>query len=1256
MYIKEEEIVARAEINGSEDELALLIKRLIYASLRSGGSVRFKTGKAGRTGGWDGVVQADESTIHVCEGTSIWELSNQQSGLSGKFDRDYARIKNTKSIKRSETSVVFATMNRWANHENWARLKLNRISWKNLYTLTASELAGWINQCPAVLAWARFNFGLGSDSLLSLDEYTHEITHKGPVPKPIEDYLKERDSQIGKTNEWLNGPPSAFLLKGKSREDAIGFFCGVVEQLGEEEKEKIKSNTVIVTNKEQLLFIKRKYKKARGRSLYIVIDFKDFDWSLSTVHQGHHLLIPYSSEIPPLLRDTKIPSSDLTSRESRSPDSISETQITITDSALASETAIGPKNSLDLSNPHLIKDDWMLDFTALLLLGGWSRDDQNEVELLLKLNPKINIQEFEKRLILLSKEPQAPVELKNRRWKFKNPLEVWPHLCQFVSRTELETFQSLVKQVLSDSDKQYDMPADKRWAAGIHGNTPKFSRKTKESISETLILLNIHGKQISYFSSRSIEYFNAQILNDVLATHWKCWASLAGILPLLAEASPERFLDLARKSIDSGNEGLMQIMYEGGDGLWGGSPHTSVLWALEVLAWNRNYLNPVTGILLKLSEKEMNLPQNLVNRPSNTLKHIFSSWLPQTSVNLVERATVIRSYKNKFPQKIFDLCFSLVPKEHEVGHHTAKPKYRWQEDIVEKKLTWKDVFDYRDLIQKIMAEYVCEDYHFISELLEDLYRFTDDFKDIVLDRLSFLVTDDTLSQDLKIKIWGQIRSLVHDQLSYNGARLVLEYPVIDELLTYYSMLEPQDIVKRYDWLFGDRPQLLDGESEDWQAYENDLNTVKQNALSQIIAQNNPDLLVRLIDNSKYPHMVAHALYKTNPDYSLEDLKQLNVSQEKIKEFFETFWAMKTHNLKNAEDLAELKKLIADFSDGQKELIFKVLPQNKLSWKFIESQGQKFYNSYWKDARFWAFQEWNEDSKFAVTQLMKFRRHLDNIHLMSLTIDKVPQKEILLFEVVKMFVKDISAEDLKKFWRGNLSWELGKIFEYVEKNFPEKSEEIASLEFQLLPLLENMGRGLSSLYKLLSDSPDSYAQLVVNAFKARNQETDQEVDENGRTLASVSYTLLTKWAQLPGQSVDGKLDEKKLKSWISRVRDILKEKDREEIGEQKIGHVLSKSPMGTDGFWPHEAVRKIIEDSYNDDLHSGFEVAVINSRGVYSKSIGEGGKQERELSRKYQTFADGLSLEFPNTSKIMKSLADSYAESAKREDLRAEDYE
>jgi len=132
-----------------------------------------------------------------------------------------------------------------------------------------------------------------------------------------------------------------------------------------------------------------------------------------------------------------------------------------------------------------------------------------------------------------------------------------------------------------------------------------------------------------------------------------------------------------------------------------------------------------------------------------------------------------------------------------------------------------------------------------------------------------------------------------------------------------------------------------------------------------------------------------------------------------------------------------------------------------------------------------------------------------------------------------------------------------------------------------------------------------------------------------------------------------MDGSLLRAWVEEARSLLTERDRADIGDSQIGQVLAASPPDEDGAWPGEAVRDLIEELASEPLESGFATAVFNRRGTTVRAPDEGGSQEMDLVREYRSEAERFADGWPRTAALLRRLADSYEQDARREEERAE---
>jgi hypothetical protein len=233
----------------------------------------------------------------------------------------------------------------------------------------------------------------------------------------------------------------------------------------------------------------------------------------------------------------------------------------------------------------------------------------------------------------------------------------------------------------------------------------------------------------------------------------------------------------------------------------------------------------------------------------------------------------------------------------------------------------------------------------------------------------------------------------------------------------------------------------------------------------------------------------------------------------------------------------------------------------------------------------------------------------------------------------------------------ISYEVGQALDVLDKRADVTMDDIARHEIMLFPLLEDSERHLR-VFDVLAENADLYFEVIKAVFRGDNEpEVKAEASEHDRAAARLSYSLLSEFDQIPGNSENGICVEK-LTHWIDRVRELAVQNHRVAISDQYIGHVLAHAAIDKDGAWPAVAVRDEIERLRSEQLERGIAMERFNMRGVHYRSITGGGDQERALAKQYSDYAAAMS-NWPRTQRLLRAIAGDWKRDAVREDEWAE---
>jgi hypothetical protein len=747
------------------------------------------------------------------------------------------------------------------------------------------------------------------------------------------------------------------------------------------------------------------------------------------------------------------------------------------------------------------------------------------------------------------------------------------------------------------------------------------------------------------------------IVHNLLTSEndWKLWASLSDLLPILAEAAPESFMDAVENALSGENPFLIEIFTDTDP--MHGSPHTGLLWALDIFAWEPQYLSRVTLILGKLSRLDPG--GRLVNRPIRSLKEIFLWWHPQTPANLEQRLRVIDTLLLREPDIAWNLICSLFPTRHGgTAFGIYKPRWRdWATDY-KPSVTYAEIKEWSDAISERILSNVGISGDRWEKLLNLLQSLSPTSRDRAIQNLLDISRQADLLSSEKLKIWEVLRALIHKHRKYSSADWVLPSALIDQLHVAYDNLEPPDSISRYAWLFSSRPQLPDGVSEDWQENENALNNARIEAVEQIFGQNGLSELLQVASQVYFPIQFGVAIGQSKiasqVEYQLLD-STLGDDSQSLRDvaigfvssrfnFNQWFWVINTLASETSQQWSELQIVI----------FFLGLPFSKETWEYLTSYGTEIETQYWKLVRGWYIGK--EAGEIIVEKFLEVNRPYRALNIASLCLNEDGSKSSLPDSLIASVLESILQYDSKEIPAPDLTcfdYEVAKLFCALDESKDFNKTRIAQLEWAYLPLLIHSERQPKLLHQELSRNPLFFVEVLTFLYRSDKEEDNiLEPSVEDQTRARLALELLESWEQVPGLSEDGKIIPEQIKTWVEQARKACHENNRGDIGDHVIGEILAYAPADANGIWPDIAIRELIEEIASRDLENGVGIGIHNKRGVHSRSLGEGGKQERELAETHQLHAIAITDEYPRTASLLRRIAHSYTSDAHREDIRA----
>ena len=227
--------------------------------------------------------------------------------------------------------------------------------------------------------------------------------------------------------------------------------------------------------------------------------------------------------------------------------------------------------------------------------------------------------------------------------------------------------------------------------------------------------------------------------------------------------------------------------------------HAGLLWGLEAISWNPDYLSYVVRILAKLARLDPG--GRYANRPrKRTLMQIFAGWYPQTNASLSARLQVIDALFKTEPDIAWKLAVDLLPKHQEIVTLINLPRFRdWAADY-KQGTTMEDLRKHTVAISERIIKYADSNPpNTWVDLVKCVPELPETMREQALAALGSKAS--ALEKNVKLRIWGELRTIISNNREFSDQKWALPETLVDKIDELYQSLAPEDLKEKYSFLF-----------------------------------------------------------------------------------------------------------------------------------------------------------------------------------------------------------------------------------------------------------------------------------------------------------------------------------------------------------------------------------------------------------------------------------------------------------------------
>jgi hypothetical protein len=714
---------------------------------------------------------------------------------------------------------------------------------------------------------------------------------------------------------------------------------------------------------------------------------------------------------------------------------------------------------------------------------------------------------------------------------------------------------------------------------------------------------------------------------------------LNNLLPLLAEAAPGEFLDVVEKALNSDPCPFDEVFAQEGDDFMGRTYMSGVLWALETLAWDADYLSRVVICLGELAARDPG--GRWVNRPANSLTTILLPWLPQTCAPVAKRVTAIATLLAELPDIGWKLLLSLLPQSHSSSSGSRRPTWRetipddWPNGVTRREY-WEQVTHYSEMAITAAKS----NRQRLAELIDHIKNLPPTAHERLL---TYLGSDTviTMSEADRLGLWTKLVDLVTKHRKFSDAAWAMKPEQVEKITALADRLAPDAPAFRHQRLFSERDFDLYEAKGNYEEQRNALEDRRQRAVEEIAANGGVQAVLTFATVVQSPWRVGIAFGAVaGNDVDSIVLPDLFESEQKsLVQFAGGFvWSKFRYRGWQWVDGIDTSR----WSPTQIGQFLSFLPFTPGTWECSKRLLRDGESAYWSRASANPYES-EKGLELAIDQLIQHGRPYAAIRcLHKMLHDQQP------FDNGRVVRALMAALQSTEGAHSMDAYEVVEIIKALQNDPGTNLDDLFRVEWAYLPLLDRHNDASPKLLeRRLANDPRFFCEVIRLVFRSKKDERpDEELTEERKAIATNAYRLLSAWHTPPGYREDEMYDGDALTAWLDAMKKECSETGHLEIAMTMVGHALIYVPAAPDGLWIHRSAAAALNAKDAGDMRDGFRTALFNSRDAHW--VDPTGRPERELAQKYRAQAEAVeSAGYHRLAATLRELADAYERDAER---------
>ena len=1233
------------ETRRAEEELPGLVRRLIRTELFAAGFIRAPSVERIIEPGPDiAVNNPARATRHIPGGRSVWEVSTR-ADVQKKATEDSSRRGLPTGWQQETTSFVFVTTRSWPGAKEWAFQQQAKHPWRSITVLDATDLQGWIEESLGVQLWLMHRMGLKREGFQWLRTAVQDWSSVADPPPGTALLRSSIDRHFTAWREWLRSPPrNPLTIIGESIGEALLFVQALIEH-GASQAPRTPIEGLCVSTEEAVLHL-----AGSPPSDVVVIPENEHVRELAVAHSSVLRVVLPATGQPRVMNPLSVSRAGITSVRDflvgEGVDSGQAARLARSSggsvSVLRRLTHKAGTGAPDFHLPNRLSP--ML--AAAGLFGLWDAGSVADRRVVLRLTGQRCDEDLEAAWTELLDLPESPVWMDGDRRGVNSRLDTWQRFTERkITPQALDRYVAAVGTALGEAP--LDRPGERLL---LHEDyqalrDSQVSGELLRGLAQGLVLLAAFGDRMN---QRLVGPPVSARVADVVFTALKDMTvnrlrALHTVMPLLAEAAPETFLEAMEADLQRTNSAQRALLnFRRGDGgsesarlIYGTdalSYRSSLMRAYETLAWFPEYAEQAIDLLAQLADEEV--LDHHGGQPRQSLAEILKPWHCGSVLNAERHCVVLGKLAEEHPEWAFDFVRKCLPADHDIAHAANLPLWRGRPDGANTRRPKEHQMAVHRTAADILVQYAGTSEKTALAAIGSVDDLPEKQAARVWDSVATWAGSENCSPEAGTRLVRHLTAFADGALirhsredNREGARRVLKE------LSGFPVTAPDH------WLFDDDATIREHRPDDssWEVTEERLERKRRSALQALRDSGGIEAVLSLVPEVRNTRMlgtVASRVLSTDEVHSAVS-EALQAGGEDARSPMRWF----IQGLLNAVDDVDADALTdvirsSSFAKRNPDWLPCLLARLPLGPGASRADGLsgRELELYWEQFDSGRHVIPPERKDWLIAGLCSVVRPRAALWALRGNFEGARTESLRLL-----------IDTLPRSNEQNWGYFEKELVTAIRKRPDLSPDDAAGMEFMFFDVLE--ADEMPALAEAVARDPSWLREALMMCWRRRDHADDppewkERAESAPEWLRRRIYRLLKWLPRLPGTTSSG-YDVKQGLAWTTAVLSFAEEHDRREVAESLLGQAFGSAGFRQDGT-PTDELIELLEQVMCSRIEQGVAITVGNQLGATWLPKDDAGRPYRARAEFYRELETRYRDSAPRTARVMRLLQRRFA--------------